>query len=318
MFDDFVRYGKKMMLSTERSDRIVGTKAIQDHYGACELKKPDVIWVESPFSIPQYRTITSVLTEIQGRVWSDFWSSIRSNVTTSVIHNVWINVFGNVWNRIPDGIYDSVVGGAIDAHLSSWILAWDTYGLSLHPAALTFMKLTEHVSWMYPGRDVVYASDRPTVINLDQNGVLHCENGPAIAWMNGDAIYAWHGVIVPEHWIKNRENLSPSEVISCEDVEQRAVGAEIIGWSKMFNVLKACIIDDSGSPDIGQLIELTLPGLDEPGRFLKAICPRNGIIVEGVPYVSDIDNLPIETALAAQAWRIGDPQSEYIHPPKRT
>jgi hypothetical protein len=47
-------------------------------------------------------------------------------------------------------------------------------------------------------------------------------------------------------------------------------------------------------------------------------CPRNGICVEGIPYVSDIDNLPINSALAAQAWRIGDPQSDYIHPAHRT
>jgi hypothetical protein len=86
----------------------------------------------------------------------------------------------------------------------------------------------------------------------------------------------------------------------------------------MLSVLKAKVIDDSGSDDIGQLIELTLPGLKTPGRFLKARCPRNGIICEGVPRVSDIDNLPINTALHAQAWRIGDPLSEYIHPNRRT
>ena len=95
-------------------------------------------------------------------------------------------------------------------------------------------------------------------------------------------------------------------------------GAAIVGWPKMLDVLKVKVIDDSGSPDIGQLIELKLPGLSEPGRFLKALCPRNGIIVEGVPRVSDIDGLPIQTALHAQAWRIGDPLSEYQHPPART
>lgn len=86
----------------------------------------------------------------------------------------------------------------------------------------------------------------------------------------------------------------------------------------MLSVLKAKVINDSGSPDIGQLIELNLPGLREPGRFLKAECPRNGTIVEGVPRISDIDGLPIETALHAQAWRIGDPLSEYQHPTVRT
>jgi hypothetical protein len=86
----------------------------------------------------------------------------------------------------------------------------------------------------------------------------------------------------------------------------------------MLDVLKARVIHDSGNDDMGQLIELTLPGLEKPGRFLKARCPRNGIVVEGVPYISDIDGLPIDTALAAQAWRVGDAMSEYEHPTRRT
>jgi hypothetical protein len=122
----------------------------------------------------------------------------------------------------------------------------------------------------------------------------------------------------------DRSNLDPNEVIKAKNVEQRAAGAAICGWPKMLSVLKSKTIDvhrnGDGSPneDVGELIELTLPGLLEPGLFLKAKCPRNGIIVEGVPRVSDIDGLPITTALAAQAWRVGDPLSEYIHPETRT
>lgn len=50
----------------------------------------------------------------------------------------------------------------------------------------------------------------------------------------------------------------------------------------------------------------------------ESALPRNGLICEGVPHVSDIDGLPIETAIAAQAWRIGDPASEFEIPPVRT
>ena len=92
----------------------------------------------------------------------------------------------------------------------------------------------------------------------------------------------------------------------------------MIGWPRILSALNAKTIDKHASEDVGELIEFRLPGLSQPGRFLKARCPRNGLIVEGVPYVSDIDNLPISTALAAQAWRIGDPQSEYTHPIHRT
>lgn len=181
----------------------------------------------------------------------------------------------------------------------------------------------ESACWWWPHTHFLVVSERPKEIHLEQNPQgsgkrLHCETGPAISWPDGWGIYSWNGVVVPESWIVNRDQLDPNEVIKVTNVEQRAAGAQIVGLNKMLKVLNTKVIDDSGSDDVGQLIEMTLPGLERPGRFLKAKCPRNGTIVEGVPYVSDIDGLPIETALAAQAWRIGDPQSEYQHPPRRT
>jgi len=158
----------------------------------------------------------------------------------------------------------------------------------------------------------------PETIEVDEQNRPHCETGPSHRWRDGWSLYHWHGVAVPAHWIENRANLDPNDVIKSKNVEQRAAGAAICGWPKMLSVLKAKIINDSGNDDIGQLIELKLPGLSAAGRFLKAVCPRNGTIVEGVPRISDIDGLPINTALAAQAWRIGDPQSEYQHPSRRT
>lgn len=161
-------------------------------------------------------------------------------------------------------------------------------------------------------------SDHPVYIKQDEQHQPHCENGPSHLWRDGWALYHWHGTRVPAEWIESPETVNPADVLKCENVEKRAAGAEIIGWDRMMKELDVKVLHDSGNPDIGELIEMTLPGLDEPGRFLKAKCPRNGTIVEGVPRVSDIDGLPIDTALAAQAWRIGDPQSEYEHPPLRT
>ena len=43
----------------------------------------------------------------------------------------------------------------------------------------------------------------------------------------------------------------------------------------MLDVLDAKVIDSDPDPDHGDLIELTLPGLPEPGLFLRAYCKRN-------------------------------------------
>ena len=171
--------------------------------------------------------------------------------------------------------------------------------------------------WWWPYEHLIIACERPSEIHFDESVRLHNEVGAAVKFRDGYSLYAWNGRRVPEHWIEERETLDPNEIISHENVEMRAIGCEIIGWPKMLSVLKAKTIDDSGSTDIGELIELNLPGLRQPGRFLKAECPRNGVICEGVPRNDDF-NLPIKTALHAQAWRVGLHPSEYRHPEVRT
>jgi len=161
-------------------------------------------------------------------------------------------------------------------------------------------------------------SDFPEILRVDEQNRPHSEVGPSHRWRDGWSLYHWHGVRVPAHWIENRAGLDPREVIAAENVEQRAAGAQLVGWPKMLDVLDAKTIDKHENPLIGELIELTLPGLDRPGRFLKAHCPRNGTIVEGVPYESDIDGKPIDTVIGAQAWRLGDTENNYRPPEIRT
>jgi len=158
---------------------------------------------------------------------------------------------------------------------------------------------------------VAAISDRPECINLDAEGRLHCETGPAIRYPDGWSLYAWHGTVLPERWIMERATIDPTEILREENVELRAAGAACIGWPRMLTALDYKIIDADPDPMHGELIELRLEGLPKPGRFLKAWCPRNGDIVEGVP-----DN--IKTVIEAQAWRVGLTPAEFSYPTVRT
>lgn len=198
--------------------------------------------------------------------------------------------------------------------------ARDVLGLRLpeHAAYHHWEMAARHGGFRVMHPEFCMVSDFPEFIHTDDQNRPHCETGPSHRWRDGWSLYYWHGVSIPAHWIEQRDTLDPAEVIKEENVERRAAGAAIIGWPRMVSALDRKIVDGDPDSDIGALIELTLPGLDEPGRFLQAVCPRNGTIVEGVPYTSDIDGLPITTAIAAQAWRDGIPASEYQHPLIRT
>ncbi|GAF78055.1 unnamed protein product, partial [marine sediment metagenome] len=71
------------------------------------------------------------------------------------------------------------------------------------------------------------------------------------------------------------------------------------------------ILDSELDPAHGELYEIFVPDLPEPAIYLKAACPRNGDIFEGVPE-------HIKTVKEAQAWRVGIPVDEFVYPERRT
>lgn len=221
----------------------------------------------------------------------------------------------SIWNS-------SFLWGSQDLYWIAWGKFAEHIGVQLEQETSRSLDIMWRIScqceWWWPYDGICFASERPTSTSWDDRTQLHNETGYAVQYADGYGFCSWHGVRVPEKWIFETDNVDPAEILQVVNVEQRAAGAAIIGWPRMLSALDSKTIDEHENPRIGSLIELTLPGLDTPGRFLKAECPRNGTIVEGVPYVSDIDGLPIETAIAAQAWRIGDPQSEYVISPRRT
>lgn len=295
-------------LSTEEANRREAEDGADEAYAIVGLKRPAIkIWLSSPL---EGAMAASILAEAD-QVGNQVGNQVRNQVRDQVGNQVRDQVRDQVWNQVGAAIYGQ--------HDSGWLSYLDTFRFLPCVGRLSGLaRVAKSCGWWWPFEGAVIFTDRPSGIHRDEQNRLHSETGPAISYRDGFAVYAWHGTRVPIHWIENRQNLDPNEVIKSTNVEQRAAGAAICGWPKMLSVLKSNVIDDSGNDDIGQLIELNLPGLQEPGLFLKAKCPRNGIIVEGVPRVSDIDGLPIKTALAAQAWRIGDPLSEYIHPETRT
>jgi len=172
-------------------------------------------------------------------------------------------------------------------------------------------RIAEQCEWWWPYENIVVASEKPLSIRWDDQRRLHCEDGPAVAYSDGYGLFAWHGTRLPAKWVLERETIDPSEILREQNVETRAAAAACVGWPRMLSALDYKVIDSDPDPSHGELIDLALPGLPEPGRFLKAKCPRNGLICEGVPR-------NIKTVLAAQAWRVGLEPHEFSYPEIRT
>ena len=228
-------------------------------------------------------------------------------------------------------LYDQLVGqyreaalldAAINfrAHDLCWLscgaLAHWTGGL-LIPQTASLFNIVDHIRrqcdlW-WPMDGVVIACQRPIYVEWDYAHRLHCADGPAVKHADGFELFMWHGCNVPGHWIMDRNNLDPADVLEHANSDVRAAGASLVGWDAISDLVKCEVLDVNSRVDIGQLVELTLPGTSEPIRYIKAECPYDGRIFEVVPRVSDIGKRPVDTAFAAQAWRSNCAQAEY-HP----
>ena len=169
---------------------------------------------------------------------------------------------------------------------------------------IPFIKLAEVSGWWLPLRKAIILVERPNSIKFDENGVTHCEDGPAISYDDSDfGVYMWHGIRVPPSWIKDKSSLTPEIALNCPNTEQRRAGCEILGWENVLNTLNPTVIDKNPDEEIGELLEVELPDIGVE-RFLKVRCGTGRIFMLPVPP-------DVSTALEANAWTYGVSSNDY-------
>ena len=156
-------------------------------------------------------------------------------------------------------------------HAASWLAPASVYrplidGLEdVDP----FFVIAKNCGWWWPLDGAVIATERMSALHLDGEGDPHCEDGPAMVWPSGLAVYFWHGTEVPKEWIESTP--TASEVLSHENAEVRRAGCEILEWD-VIEQLDDVEVVDKDAPHIGTLYRATLPEAEEPDLFLQVQC----------------------------------------------
>ncbi len=314
--------------------------AVRGLYRGAGLKAPNVLVFDSPAAclIARGNMMNSdakrqlsgqferqLRGQLWGQLWDQLWHQIRNQLRNQLVDQL-RNQLGEqldgqleeqLEEQLRSQIYETTwfAGGSevywvafckfceqIGCILnnSDWLLSWDKY--------------SETCGALYPYKEIAFVSRRPTKLHFNQQRVLHCENGPAMAFGDGFSIHAWNGTRVPSHWIEAPEKVDPTEILKTKNVEQRAAGVAIVGMERMLDKLDHKVIDSDTNPEHGDLIEVKLPDLPRPGVYLRAYCPRNGRIMEAVN-PAEMDEMTVK---AAQAWRLGIPTPEFTYPERRT
>ncbi len=170
--------------------------------------------------------------------------------------------------------------------------------------------LVKSCGWTWWHENILAISDRPSELHRDDQGRLHCETGPSIAYRDGWALYHWHGTAIPPEWLSGKKPSAP-EALNWPNIEQRRAACELVGWASILEQLKAKVIDKDADEQVGTLIEVTLPDSGKE-RFLKVTCGtgRTNIVLP-VPR-------EIKTALEGNLWTYGLPADRALLPEVRT
>ena len=169
---------------------------------------------------------------------------------------------------------------------------------------------------LWIGAETIYVAVIPSVVKVDEQRRLHCEDGPAFAWVDDIREYYWRGVNVPAEWITDPSSIKAEAALAEPNLERRRAACALIpgGWEVILKKLQATTIDKDGDPQIGELVEVGLPG--EGGetitaRYLRVQCGTGRKFAVCVPPDT-------KTALDAQAWMLGLPKKEFVRPEVRT
>ncbi|MFF5932705.1 DUF6745 domain-containing protein [Streptomyces sp. NPDC012508] len=111
---------------------------------------------------------------------------------------------------------------------AAWLAAFDGRGERLAGLAA----VAAHAGWWWPYEKVAVVCERPVELHRDEAGRLDRGDGPALAFRDGFALYAWRGMPVPAEFLAGLGGLTPERIRAEENAELRRVMLEYYGYER--------------------------------------------------------------------------------------
>jgi hypothetical protein len=227
---EYVNKWASIGLSTEPTDEDKGTAAIIDMYKIGGYKAPKVYWFDSPLAATLMaagfcsrisgRKFSQISLNLGDQMFDLMRGCIRDQVSDRVF-NLAIDRISTptryrgsekVFDYIRDQVLDQARFNEVDSLIKTYWYWWIPGGLDMaHACALydffanamhldigyeelaPIIGVAEQALIVYTFRDRAYAVRKMRKCSFDEKGRLHCEDGPAVLFNDGFAIYAWRG-----------------------------------------------------------------------------------------------------------------------------
>jgi hypothetical protein len=249
--------------------------------------------------------------QVEGGVWHQVQRQVREQVEGQVVDQVREQVEGQVVDQVTSPVLGQLERAVYGQHDAAWLSHYSYFAQAAPDLAgperlQGHMHAAQACGWWWPFHDAVILTERPRVLHRDPAGRLHCPHGPALAYPDGFAVWAWHGVRVPADMIDHPEALTIERIRAERNVEVRRVMLERYGQARYLR--------DAGAKQVhadhtGVLWRCEIPG-EEP---LVMVEVRDSTLApDGSRRAYWLQVPPgTRTARQAVAWTFGLGEDEY-------
>ncbi|MFI9645734.1 DUF6745 domain-containing protein [Streptomyces sp. NPDC052040] len=312
--------------STAPADRERAEAGVREAYRRAGLPEPErVVWAGSPRAgVALVRALEDKGPSVREAVRSAPWSRERARLYGELgaagwaAH--WAATGGRLWeltqalvDRIRAGVLAECDGDPevrlilLDAVLGQHDAAWLAAFSGREGPLKGLAEVCRSAGWWWPFEKVAVVCERPSALHRDEAGRLDRGDGPALAFPDGFALYAWRGMPVQASFVEELRTLTPERIRSEENAELRRVMLEFYGYDRYLADSGARPL---GSDETGTLWRIDLVG-DEPVVMVE--------VVNSTPEPDGSHNVywlrvppTTRTAREGVAWTFGLEATEYI------
>ncbi|MEU8592053.1 DUF6745 domain-containing protein [Streptomyces sp. NPDC048664] len=331
---DIVGKWREVAAATGPADRTAAEEGVRLAYRLAGLPEPERIeWVGSPregtrraaLLTARGATGRSVREEVRTRPWAAVRQRLLDRLGPTGWAEHWTLTGAHLWDgavmlteRIRAGVVEAshqeaggeqavrmvLLDAVLGQHDAAWLAAFD--GHDDEGALDGVAALARSAGWWWPYERIAVVCERPVELHRDEAGRLDRGDGPALAFPDGFALYAWHGMPVPAEFLDELAGLDPRRIREEENAELRRVMLEHYGYDRY--------LEESGAEPVqrdeaGVLWRIELDG-DEPLVMVEVV--NSTPEPDGTHRIYWLRVPPrVRTAREGVAWTFGLEEADY-------
>jgi len=180
---------------------------------------------------------TNLWTNLKENLGTNLKENLKENLGTNLKENLGANLRDNLWANLKENLGDNFTFHFWGQHEAYWpaFYAWPDiaikpmYSIEQRARLNWWLQLSKSIGWWEPFHGVVFVCDRPALQQIDIQGRLHREDGPAFMCRDGWQFHAWHGVRVPAYVVERPNTITIDTITAENNAEVRRIMIERYG-----------------------------------------------------------------------------------------